>query len=467
MKTYDQFETYEWLGLFMVPDSDIEFPGRLSYSPEDGVQLEFMCSFDVKMQPVNHLYGALYTGEVCTVFGDFDINKSGEHWGRVAIKKGRLRFNAVIFGVGLDEKLEFDGLWVDFTNFQEFCHPQGFKHYASHKREPLFSFKKDGISIELGTSAEHRDFGSDIDSILITDNQNAKSILRDAFERVHSDYPGEVTLISDISWNISITSEEKISIGEVLRHVSRMEYLLSILIYHPVRVKSLSIKVRNEKMKGYFDRKSALLSFFDMSNHKIKVLNKAIVHQFLQITPNTVNLPMVLDKWDDCFKDYLLFIPRISNKFGKYHEHELMGDIVISMTQIENIYNENKTGNYDKRYEEVIDRVDCGTLKGCLYNILHKGKKGNLGKMLSDFRAIAAHSPIPNKKPISYDGNTIMWLSRCLEVAIISHIYGRLGIPRDVIAEFQKTSLLPQSRIGYNASTSTDTTVSANEPKAG
>ncbi|WP_156097539.1 hypothetical protein [Tatumella ptyseos] len=48
MKKYDHFEEYEWIGLFWaetIPNESeisMEFPGKLTYSIENGVQLSFL-----------------------------------------------------------------------------------------------------------------------------------------------------------------------------------------------------------------------------------------------------------------------------------------------------------------------------------------------------------------------------------------------------------------------------------------
>ena len=62
MKEYDHFGKYEWMGLFRAAseclenerpieaESYIEFPGKLSYSIENGVQLDFMCSMGKRIK---------------------------------------------------------------------------------------------------------------------------------------------------------------------------------------------------------------------------------------------------------------------------------------------------------------------------------------------------------------------------------------------------------------------------------
>ena len=94
MKKYDHFEKYEWIGIFWAEFDDLEkenpiesesymeFPGKLSYSIKDGVQLDFMYPMGRKIKKSSYIYGALENGEKCTLFGCFDPQRFGFHSGR-------------------------------------------------------------------------------------------------------------------------------------------------------------------------------------------------------------------------------------------------------------------------------------------------------------------------------------------------------------------------------------------------
>jgi len=467
MKQYSQFGSYEWFGLFTVPGVDLEFPGRLTYSAEAGIELEFMCAINADTPPVTHIFGALQTGETCTLFGYFDLDKAGWFEGKISFKKGKIGFLSIVFDTYESDDIEFNGFWTDFTNFQEFCHPQGYKHFAPHKEEPITSFSEGGISIEIGTNAMLRDIGRDIDSIISTKNDDAKKILEDAFAEIHKNYPNKVKIVDDISWSLSFTSDLKINVFDMVARMSKLEHMLSMLLYYPVRVKSAYAKIRSQNNPDKFYQKCMLISMFDMSTHRIRILNKNLNNYLLPIRLSNIDFTSVIANWESCYQDFALFVTRISNKFGKYHEYEIMGEVVISLTQIEKIYENLGVKGHGNRYELVIDSVDCGVIRKSLQYILFGEKSGDIGHTLCNFRGIAAHPPRKNQKPKKYAGDIQLYISRCLEVVIISHIYKRLGISTEIINEFQKKNLQHIADMAYNAPTSTDTTVSANEPKAG
>ncbi len=49
-KELDYFGSYEWMGKFSTPDNVLEFPGKLTHTPEQGARLEFFCSMDTKVE---------------------------------------------------------------------------------------------------------------------------------------------------------------------------------------------------------------------------------------------------------------------------------------------------------------------------------------------------------------------------------------------------------------------------------
>ncbi len=161
MSKYDHFEKYEWIGLFWAEsdcieketpiesESYIDFPGKLSYDIENGVQLEFMCPMGRRIKKSRHIYGALENGEKCTLFGNFDPDRFGFHSGEISIYKAKITFESVVFGIHITTEEKFDGISMDFTNFQEFCHPQGFRDWAQYSEEPIFKESHEDIEISL------------------------------------------------------------------------------------------------------------------------------------------------------------------------------------------------------------------------------------------------------------------------------------------------------------------------------
>ena len=89
MAKYDHYEKYEWLGTFWTPDKSIEFPGKLTYSPEDGIELDFLYPMGKKVHKTEYIYGDLSTGEPCTLYGLFNPENFGFYSGKISIYKGK------------------------------------------------------------------------------------------------------------------------------------------------------------------------------------------------------------------------------------------------------------------------------------------------------------------------------------------------------------------------------------------
>src|SRR5471032_3271029 len=120
LKKYDHYQEYEWLGKFWTPDKSLEFPGKLTYTPENGIRLDFFYPMAGEtIAASDHIFGALSTGEICTLFGRFNPDNFGFHSGKISIYKGSIRFTAILFGENSPPVMEYAGIWLDFTNFQE------------------------------------------------------------------------------------------------------------------------------------------------------------------------------------------------------------------------------------------------------------------------------------------------------------------------------------------------------------
>ncbi|WP_265454676.1 ApeA N-terminal domain 1-containing protein, partial [Aeromonas salmonicida] len=101
MPVYSHFDEHEFFGEFF-PDKDNfshRFPAKVTYSPSEGLNLEYLISDNgIKMQH-EFLHGVLNTGEVCTLIGPFNFVYSTNRSGLVIYTKyGRKPFKLFIIG---------------------------------------------------------------------------------------------------------------------------------------------------------------------------------------------------------------------------------------------------------------------------------------------------------------------------------------------------------------------------------
>lgn len=478
MKKYDHFECHEWFGIFTTPDGEIEFPGHLTYSPEEGIQLDFMYSFSVKMPICKYLHGALSSGEVCTIFGDFEPAYFGMHLGKIAIRKSKVKFNSLVLGQYCDSTTRFDGYWADFTNFQEMCSPKDTRKSLAFSQEPVFSFEsvEDGIKIDICHSGQFNFIPSrNIAAVLHCQNQNVIEELQRAFSSVMEKYPKEYLLSKeDLVWDFSFQKNDGMTMSDVWKSFSVCERFFTMLAFRPCRIKFLSLKVRSDIQEGKYERINVLTSMFDINSHKISFLKEDIDYFTLPMTLDKIDFSKAIAGWLKHYESFRTFHPRINNKFGRHEEIGVLGDIVFSLTQMEAIaVSSGKTKGKDK-YDYPIRILDLTNISKVL-RLLLKVKEGNtIGQALSNFRGEIAHVGRVSGQLQSMHPQVLVGISKCLDVLIATRLYQILEIDDKHIAHFQENQIRPWSSLLPREESAAilevvdaDSDVSANEPKAG
>ncbi|MBB3214406.1 hypothetical protein FHW67_003723 [Herbaspirillum sp. Sphag1AN] len=198
---FNHFESYEWLGLFNYPDKSIDFPGKLTYTPDKGLQLEFMCQMDSNAKKVGHLHGVLSSGRLCTLVGNFDPPSYGMSIGSVSIYRGKPRFEYAIFGVHADPSEKFRGILMDFPNFQEFFHPQGFQDSAEYSNEPLHVHSGDGLEVSVITSGKFFPVFSDFANRFQSEDPEVLQEIEEFFADLAKRHPaGKISSRVEMKW---------------------------------------------------------------------------------------------------------------------------------------------------------------------------------------------------------------------------------------------------------------------------
>ncbi|WP_155416629.1 hypothetical protein [Burkholderia vietnamiensis] len=439
-KIYNHFQTYEWLGLFWTPNKEIEFPGKLTYTPENGLALEFMCGAGAKFDKTTYLYGVVATGEKVTIFGDFNSAYFGYHFGEVSIYQGNPKFHTAVFGAHVEPDDKFSGFTLDLTNFQEFCHPQGWKGLAKYSNQPLFQGRADDLSISIVNTGKFSFLGKAAENLFFCENDQVTEKISQAILEISRQHENEQILQrKDIGWELWIEAERGVSYSEVMGNIGKLENLLSLLIFSPVRRTEASILVADQQGDGKFRRLPFLSSLFDMSKHKIEVLQREISHFHQAITPRAAkNFSEIISNWFANFDGFQSFVPQIANRFGRYHEHELRASVVLNLTQLEAISRYLGCNGEKDKYDLPLKTYDKTHIREILKFSLGIDDVDKIGKKLSEMRGEIAHVGRPIKLLAKIGTRGLLKISRCLEVVITSHIYEKLGVPEANIVEFQK-----------------------------
>lgn len=445
MKEYDHFECFEWLGLFYTPNKTIEFPGKLVYTPETGVTLEFMCAFG-KVDSTSCLHGELSTGQTCTLIGHFDPSEFGFNLGAFAIYRGKASFDAVIFGTNTLPDDKFIGVTLDLTNFQEFCFPQGFKSNAKFYDQPLFECQTGDLSISIINSAKLDIIDNNIGNLFLSENAEATEKLSSRLSEVLDDFKDEIIFHrKDTSWKFQIETLNGLTYHEAIGNINILENFLSLMMFVASRRRVVSMLVKSSIAQGKFESLPMLTSLFDMSAHKIAVLQRAITHFHQAITPKNVpNFADILRTWFERFGGFETFAPHIANKFGRYHVHELRSALVLLLVQVEGIARYLGSDKEQEKYDLPIRKYDRSYIRKVLCEVLNMTDDARIGKTLSVLRAEVAHVGRRAKLIEKIGITRFLAVIRCLEIIIASHIYEVLTIPPDNIEAFQR-KFLPKS----------------------
>ncbi|MBX9266915.1 hypothetical protein [Chromobacterium violaceum] len=444
MANLSHFENYEWLGLFSLPDQSLEFPGKLTYTPEDGVCLEFICGMQEGIRKSDYIHGVLSTGKICTLFGNFDPSLFGMHLGpQASIYNGKIKFEAVLFGNLASADSKFHGISFDLTNFQEFCHPQGLKDQVKFSSTPIFNCKSGDLEVSIHNIGEFKYLGGDISNTFHCEKEEVIEDLRQAFLSVIEKHKNEnIFARNDIKWELKVVSSKEFDQKEIRRKLFEFETFLSLLIYSPARRTTVSV-LTSLTQDGKHSELPFLASFFDMNNHKIKFVNKEIFNPSLSISPVTVpDFSAVMRKWVELGNSFQLFTLRISNRFPPVQEHDLRAELILGLTQLEAVAKELGKNKEADKYDYPLSHYDKFKICTLLRKVLFTAENKTIGQSLTSLRGEVAHTSRTAKSLNKMGLLNFFIACRCIDIINASHIYSRLDIPMDNIANFQKQEIL-------------------------
>lgn len=431
------FKSKDWIGEFFTPDQyEKRFPGKVTYSAESGVMLEYaITGHDVPDEsPV--LFGILDNGQKCTLVGKFRPVHSGVsfHHG-LTTRKGRNGFQYLLVGdfIGIDEK--HHNLTFTLTNLQEFFFPKGYKDLVKYSEEPIFSLETSYGKIEVGNTASFGYFGKDITSQIYSMDKSALEDLKNSFAEIQNKYPKSFFMLKkDIGYNVRLEINDGGTIHEVGDYIYQIANLFALLIYSPVYPESINIS----KNEGDKERHFVMQAYPSMvlEHRTIEIATKDRSHFHMPITQNTINLPTIIESWLLTYKDYSTIISSIQHETGFRDEHAAHGEIVLYATQLESIsYSQNI--DRTEKYEYPINTYGSEKVKSGLIKIFEKINSDGIGKNISELRNEIAHVSRPKRLLPVLSLRELVHIEQYLHIIIIAYILGKLGISKEVIDDYQ------------------------------
>lgn len=449
MPEYDQFGRYEWLGEFWFPKSEKRFSGKLTYSIEHGIQLNFLCDFnDETIDQCDCLYGLLNTGEICSLYSSCDVRVSIICHKCATFNADTIPFDMIILGVHIPFDGLIDGLRMDFSNFQNFCCLNRRKRNIPYQKEPV----QEQIEGDLRVSLRHEGLffwnfsAEECSNTFSCDDKSAETEIQDFFKKLYMKNPKlRVYSRYDLSWMFEIRFEKMRCIRESIDCILDAENLLSLLMFRPVQRKSIKIILDREgKEYSYF----CLFSLFDVDGYKINFLKQQLGKHNLALDLNSVDLPCLFFKWNTIKHNYKLFSEILMTHYSRWNYCQTLEEIILSLTMLEST-SYLIAGRNKGKYTVAIEKIANDHLLSVFHSYFNTKDIVQLGRALTHLRAEIAHvtASIHYLKKLSI--NDLVGIVKCIEVIVASHIFSQLGIDKERINNFQEIQIgLMPPRIG-------------------
>lgn len=237
------FKEHRWTGEFFTPNSYTHrFLGEIDYSPEKGVILSYTTPHK-NHEEAEVLHGMLSSGEKCTLFGSFSTKKSGiRYTNGLMTRRGRIGFSCLAIGELLNHDEELDNLDFTLTNLQEFFHLDDHQEQIKYSEKPIYSVETPFGQMEVYNTATFGHLGSDLASLIYSDDVTALEDLSQTLKAFERKYPRSFFMLKkDISYRILLKFTSKTTIHAAYKEIMSFSNLFALLTYKPVYPESIKL----------------------------------------------------------------------------------------------------------------------------------------------------------------------------------------------------------------------------------
>jgi len=428
-------QSYTWFGHFNYAKGSDWFPGRLRYSPESGVQLDYFMTLNFDVPSTTVLFGVLDDGKLCTLYGNFDPSAGGMQIGGASLWKGTRGFNFCLIGEHILEEHSFVGLDLDFNNLQEFCFPKSMHEQIPYSDKPLLDTDCGEVRVQVVNHGQFDFTSAGLVSELYSDNKALLADLESAIGEAIGKHPDSALFKrKTIGWYLRLLREEGATARRWMEHLYSIELLLSLLLFKPVFPIEMQLRAQDEegKIRSY----GVLGGIAGLNNQTIPKLTRNDIHETLAIRLQTIDLGAVIKCWPEVKEGFELFASKIKGDSGTRSKHQCQAEYVLLLAQLESVAQ--KAGlDHNKRYEEAIAAFGAAALVALILKILDVAAIAKVGQVLSRLRSEIAHFSKSRKRLDKIGLRHLVALNRCLDLVIAASLYKELGIADAVIAEFQ------------------------------
>lgn len=431
-KKYNCFESYEFFGEFFpsYDSNDGRFAGKIKYSPENGLQLEYCLSNSAAPTKCDKLFGFLNNGKKCTLVGQFDFDRGTHYLGDVTVKSGLHGFYYLLIGAFVNDISNVKFANFTFNGMQEFIHPQGFISQLKYQDEPILTTKGNDWLIEVRNNATYSVVGDDIINLIHTRDDEAQEKLKLSLEKIKGEHPKlYFTLRKTFQYTFKYKSVLALNTDETLQNIIKIAALFSILMARP--------KFPDE-IEFYFDNEDSVqvLNSMCLERRTIKLAQQDISHMLMPLNWKQIDMESALSRWFDLYDDFQVLSVSHQYETGFKTLHYAHSDIILYSTQLEAI-NADLGGKTGEKYTRPIETYASPELILSLKKVFSKINEEELGKNISNLRNELAHVGRPKvmMKKLSIDDYVDVGI--IFQLVVVSHLLAKLGVSTKYIYHYQ------------------------------
>lgn len=330
------FVDKEFIGEFFTDDYEKRFVGKVNYSPENGVVLEYSISGTDVPNKACALYGVLGNGNKCTLFGSFNPQSSGIRLQNgMTTRSGKVGFPCLLIGEWFEKNTLFNSVTFTFTNMQEFFFPKGYKDFIKYTSKPLVEIDLPYGVLEIGANANFGFLNKDITSHIYCRNESVIDKLKYIFNQFQEKHSKEILMLKkDIKYVAKLKIVQGQEIKELYQSISNITDLFAVLTYNPVYPDSISVNALEE---GQDHRSFMIYPSIILEKRTMELALRERSNFQLPITQSNIDLAKTIEKWVATSSNFHTIISSIQNETGFRDAHSIHGEIVVYSTQLESI----------------------------------------------------------------------------------------------------------------------------------
>jgi len=375
----------EWVGLFNVDRDDSPcFSGKIKFSLESGIVLEYRIAGTLVPPKSEVLYGILNSGEKCTLIGLHSFEHSGMNGNSAIVSRfGEIHFSYLIIGKFVQLESLYKRCIYSFYNLQEFIFPDGYKSFVKISKEPIKSIQLRNGTIEIRNHAVLESLNQDLHGQIFSNNDIALEKLCTAFKEIQSESDrSEFFWKKDLSYKFYRKSQHGLPIKDHIDELLKIGNLFSLLMNRPVYPDQIELVDDS-------DYKMNVFVGMYLDNKTFELAKKEISYFRMPIVQKDIELADVICEWLDKESSYSTVCSRIQHETGFKTESQLFGEIVLAATQFEMIsFNDNIKS---ERFLYPIKKYGSSGVEQALVKLFRCVNQNDVGKGIAAVRNEIAH----------------------------------------------------------------------------